>query len=658
MADTEPQMEDVGAAANDSHTSETQPPEFSYVQTNHFTSEVFKIEIGNIPKYSTASYGEYKRLFKNKLKLNPHKIKLVPKVEKIYVTFKNEADKQAAMLKLENYKYKGRTFYVKNARPKADAMAMKRPTNDENEPHLKEKKRKLLQDSEQVPKCSAAEMVRGSVTKWHDIPYEKQLSRKYDEMKGFLRNCRTRAGKLDLDHEVFVWIMRHRAELDGMCCPLEPILPSPVTVKYRNKSEYTAGLSMDGLKTIGYRVGKYRDKTCAVEETSAIEILPEKMQKVAKEFQEYIRSSGKDTYDPQNYQGHWRQLTVRTTLDGEVMAIIVVMERKEADEDEKTKEIESLKKYFLAEERADLISTLLYHVVPTHRGSSQDNQPAKIIFGSGQITEKLLGLKFQISPDAFFQCNTLAAEVLYSQIAKMIQPDFCDEEKHDNNSTTSINSSSVNNVILFDVCCGTGTIGLTLASKVKHVVGVELNKQAVEDAKRNAKLNGIENAEFHCGKAEDIMPSLVKKFSTDSSMEIIAVADPPRAGLQDKVIQCMRKCSLIKTIIYVSCNPSSIYKNFTDLCRRASKRMPGLPFLPYCAQPVDLFPHTPHCELIIYFKRTISKDSSTEVTSLEVDQTSNTTSGEMKPESPVIDKTPDSTACPSTDAGNEGVQDE
>lgn len=609
MKPSQEHLEKAGGCSADSSehrptvpTDQGNNPEFGYVKTDHFTSEVYKIEIGNIPSIAKASYGEYKKLLRNKLKLNPHKIKLIPHIEKIYVTFKSEEEKQKAILTLDKYQYKGRIFYVKNARPKADAMAVKRLGDEENKGSIAEKRAKFADDTGDRIESSPQELLQKSVMKWHDLPYEEQIAKKYEEMKLFLQRCRSKVGKLNLDHEVFVWVMRHRAEMDGMCCPLRSVIPSPVTEKYRNKSEFTAGVSMGGLKTVGYRIGKYRDKTCAVEETTSIDILPDKVQKVATEFQEYLRSSSKSTYDPQSYQGHWRQLTVRSTLDGEIMAIVIVVEKKDQDPEKVCEEMQNLKDYFQAEERKDLVSTLLYQAVPTHRKSSQVIESPKVIFGNGHIVESLLGLKFQISPDAFFQCNTLAAEVLYSNIAKMLHPSYCtgsNDKAEENVDELPLQ----NNVIVFDVCCGTGTIGLTLASKVKHVVGVEMNSQAVGDAKRNAELNGVTNAEFHCGKAEDIMPGIVKKYSEDASAELVAIVDPPRAGLHDKVIQCMRKCSAIKTIIYVSCNPNSIYKNFTDLCQSPSKRLSGLPFLPYCAQPVDLFPHTPHCELIILFKR-------------------------------------------------------
>ncbi|XP_039249548.2 tRNA (uracil-5-)-methyltransferase homolog A-like [Styela clava] len=604
-----------GGGNEEPNNGSEQSAEFAYINRDQFTSEAFKIEIGNIPKY--FGFGECKKLLKNKLKLNPHKIKHIPNIRKIYVTFRNEEDKNNALEKLSKYEYKRCIFDVKSAKPKSDAMAVKRGANDDDVESRNPKKNRSVED-DSLSTLTPSELIVTNTTKWHDVPYEEQLTRKYSAIKDFLCILRSRLGKHNLDNEVFVWIMKNKAEYNGMCCQLHSVLPSPVVSKYRNKSEFTAGVNTAGQKTLGYRLGKYRDQTCAVEETDGIMILPDKMKQIAKKFQEFIRSSDKDCYNPQTYEGHWRQLTVKTTLSGEAMAIVITSQ-KDLIEEEEIKERNALKEHFKSEPENQLVSTLLYQSIPTHRGSGEEIKAPQVLFGSGFITEDLLGLKFRISPDAFFQCNTPAAEVLYTNIGKMLQPGYVQDYKETleekDQSEQGIeedikDSDMKNNVILFDVCCGTGTIGLSLASKVKHVVGIELCQPAVDDAKKNAEINDVKNVEFHCGKAEDLLPQLVKKYSINHENEIVAIVDPPRPGLHTKVIQCLRKCPIIQKIIYVSCNANSASNNFIDLCRPASNRMPGLPFLPYCAQPVDLFPQTPHCELIVYFKRTSGKQKS------------------------------------------------
>ena len=175
--------------------------------------------------------------------------------------------------------------------------------------------------------------------------------------------------------------------------------------------------------------------------------------------------------------------------------------------------------------------------------------------------------------------------------------------------------------VLFDVCCGTGTIGLCLASKVKEVHGIDIVEEAIEDANANAKANGITNAQFHAGectcfiyfifisrsnqcffflgRAEFLLPELLKK---SSDLKSVAVVDPPRAGLHAKAITALRS-SNIETLVYVSCDARAAMNNFIDLGRMTSNTYKGEPFVPKKVIPVDLFPHTNHFELIILFER-------------------------------------------------------
>ncbi|MEE6504362.1 hypothetical protein FKM82_005158 [Ascaphus truei] len=191
------------------------------------------------------------------------------------------------------------------------------------------------------------------------------------------------------------------------------------------------------------------------------------------------------------------------------------------------------------------------------------------------------------------QVNTLAAEVLYSAIADWAQ----------------LNQDST----VLDVCCGTGTIGISLAKKVKKVVGIELCQEAVEDAKANAQINNLNNVEFRCGKAEDIFPALINSFTSQSP---VAIVDPPRAGLHSKVVIAIRRAEHLKRLIYVSCNPKAAMSNFIDLCRAPSNRVRGRAFRPIRAMAVDLFPQTPHCEMLILFERVEYTDKTSEAATI------------------------------------------
>ncbi|KAI4456679.1 trna (uracil-5-)-methyltransferase [Holotrichia oblita] len=211
---------------------------------------------------------------------------------------------------------------------------------------------------------------------------------------------------------------------------------------------------------------------------------------------------------------------------------------------------------------------------------SGEDQVIQHLYGSTHIYEQILDLKFRISPEAFFQINTDAAEILYKSAIELA----CASE-----------SSTV-----VDICCGTGTIGLCFAKSCKQVLGLELIQQAVDDAKENAKINGIENSEFFAGKAEEILSSVCYKAKSD---DVIGIVDPPRAGLHQKAITQLRKVRNLKKLVYISCNPNAALKNFVDLGRPMSKTMQEEPFVPIKAVAVDMFPYTKHCELVVYFER-------------------------------------------------------
>lgn len=261
------------------------------------------------------------------------------------------------------------------------------------------------------------------------------------------------------------------------------------------------------------------------------------------------------------------------------------------------------------------------------------------------IHDSLCELTFRVSSGAFFQVNNGAAAVLYQ-----VAGDW---------------AAASGRALLLDVCCGTGTIGLTLARRVREVVGIELVEQAIEDAKVNAQDNSITNCTWVCGKAEDVLrevldrlPAIGEAQGGDASAagasaaaaadaaavgaaeggdeeaqryrtqfrdfsEVVAIVDPPRAGLHPKVLKALLRCEQLKRIVYVSCNPESLAANCIELCsppqpgdyqsttfRRMQKEagggadlVPWLPFKPVKAVAVDLFPHTKHCEAVMLLER-------------------------------------------------------
>lgn len=203
--------------------------------------------------------------------------------------------------------------------------------------------------------------------------------------------------------------------------------------------------------------------------------------------------------------------------------------------------------------------------------------------GLKYVEESLLHLKFRISPQAFFQVNTLGAEILFQAAIELAQ---CDNE----------------NTSLLDICCGTGTIGLCFAKYCSEVLGLEMVGDAIKDAKENARINNIDNCDFFVGKAEDIVKAVIHRAT---KRDIIAIVDPPRAGLHQQALLALRRTKKLNKLLYISCDPKAAIKNLVDFARPSSKLYVGEPLVPVKAIPVDMFPHTNHCELIILLERIV-----------------------------------------------------
>jgi len=249
--------------------------------------------------------------------------------------------------------------------------------------------------------------------------------------------------------------------------------------------------------------------------------------------------------------------------------------------------------------------------------------PVQHVYGSLAMKERLGQCHFQISPGAFFQVNTEGAEVLYNIAVQSVKEITC------------AGGAKPENTLLFDVCCGTGTIGLTCMKEgaVGKVIGVDISEPAIRDAIVNAELNGYKhkpkhngdtdedkdietkntssNTKFIASRAELVLANELRAVKDDDDM-VIAVVDPAREGLHNDVIKALRSNEGIQRLVYVSCNPSgTLVKDASMLCGPPTKKYPGTPFKPTFAQPVDMFPLTNHCEMVMVFDR-MSKEESTE----------------------------------------------
>ncbi|NXL46153.1 TRM2A methyltransferase, partial [Podilymbus podiceps] len=548
------------------------PDVYRYIKGDLFTSEIYKVEIQNLPKY--IGFNDVKK-FLAKYGLNPHKIKLFGKQTFAFVTFKSEEERDKAMKVLHGVLWKSRHLSIRLAKPKADPIAKKRKKDEEAEQGEVKRPAPSKANGEEPLSKQIADVV----TPLWNVPYEEQLAKKKQECEQVLQKLTKEIGSNN--RALLPWLFLQKQKYNKLCCPVEGVKASPLQTEYRNKCEFLIGIGVNQEdKTVGCRLGKYKGGTCAVVEPFDTIHIPAIAKKVVKAFQDYIRSTPYSVYSPETYEGHWKQLTVRTTRNGHIMAIVYFNPQKLSKEELADLKI-SLAKYFTEGMGKSSGVTSLYFVEEGQRKSPNlEDLPLEHVAGDKYIYEELLGLKFRISPHAFFQVNTQAAEVLYTAIREWAQ----------------LSQEST----VLDICCGTGTIGISLAKKVKKVIGIELCQEAVQDAKVNAQINELNNVEFHCGKAEDIVPSLISILAPQN---LITIVDPPRAGLHSKVILAIRRAEHLKKLIYVSCNPRAAMNNFVDLCRAPSNRVKGAAFRPVKAMAVDLFPQTRHCELLILFER-------------------------------------------------------
>ncbi|KAK2545324.1 tRNA (uracil-5-)-methyltransferase homolog B isoform X1 [Columba livia] len=438
----------------------------------------------------------------------------------------------------------------------------------------KQKEKKKPRKGCSLPGSSWEERLANAVTPLWRLPYQEQLQVKYESQRKILQTLASRLKELGVDVQ----------QPDGLCCPLQPVVPSPVITGYRNKSTFSVNRGPDGNpKTVGLYVGTGRARNIVCVKANHVENIPSKHKQVAQCYEDFIRRSPLDSCILFHEGGHWRELVVRTTSRGHTMAI-VTFHPQELGQEALAMQKALLKEFFTCGPGRVCALTSLYFQESTMTRCSHEQSPFQLLHGEPHIFEEVLGLKFRISPDAFFQVNTGGAEVLYQAVGEL--------------------SQAGGDTVLLDICCGTGTIGLSLAHRVSKVIGIEVVAKAIEDARWNAAFNGISNCEFHGGKAEAVLPQLLSSW--EGPQPLVAVVNPSRAGLHYRVVRAIRNCKSIRRLLYISCKPEGeAMRNFLELCcpPNPQKKLSGEPFTPTLVIPFDMFPHTVHCELVLLFTR-------------------------------------------------------
>ena len=343
-------------------------------------------------------------------------------------------------------------------------------------------------------------------------------------------------------------------------------------------------------------------------------------------FNEFLATSPIPPYDSKVHQGIWRTITLRCSLrTKECMAIVVHapavggVGKRDCGSDDYSTVFESEKQRLVDMLTKDVIPTPLrdfpegYQKEEEEETSGDENggikvtsiffqeyvglsnpppqHPVQHIYGKTSLEERLGKCTFQISPGAFFQTNTQGAEVLYDIVVSRIKEV----------------TTNPQDTLLVDVCCGTGTIGLTCLKEgvVGKLVGVDISEPAIADAVVNATKNGYTDSattRFVASPAEKVLPDEMKQIP--KSCSVVAVVDPARDGLHGVVIRTLRSNERIQRLVYVSCNPTgTLARDAAMLCSPPTKKYPGRPFKPTMSQPVDMFPSTKHCEMVMTFDR-------------------------------------------------------
>lgn len=338
----------------------------------------------------------------------------------------------------------------------------------------------------------------------------------------------------------------------GISVTVNPVIGMDKPYFYRNKLQYPVGINVQGEPVMGV----FAQRSHRIIETKNCMIQNRKLQDIANDIFEFIKNNDISVYDEKNQRGQIRHLVLRIGVKtNEVMVTIVSNEEKMDKENELVKYIS---------EKYSEIKTIVKNINPKNTNVILGSKNI-ILYGDGYIYDDLLGFKFKISPMSFYQVNPIQTEKLYS---------------------TAIEKAELNgDETVFDLYCGIGTIGICASKNIKKLYGIETVSQAIEDARRNAKENGIKNAEFFVGDVEKELPEFIEKNNISADMIFI---DPPRKGCDKIALDTIMKICP-KKIVYVSCNPATLARDLKIL---------GEKYDIGDVTPVDMFPFTSHVECV------------------------------------------------------------
>jgi 23S rRNA (uracil1939-C5)-methyltransferase len=332
--------------------------------------------------------------------------------------------------------------------------------------------------------------------------------------------------------------------------PLEPIVPAESVFHYRNKLEYSFTRTPAGPALGFHKAGRW-DEVLDIERCWLTTDLGNALRHAVRDW---ARATGLEAYDQAEHTGFLRHLVVREGRNTGQALVQLVTAPGALDTES-----------FVTALR-DFPEVRSIHWSVNDRPAEVTNLPTTLLYGDEWIEERLGGLRFRVRPNAFLQTNTAMAERLYELAVEY--------------------AGLTGEETVYDLYCGIGTIGLTMAAEALTVWGVEVSEESVACALENAELNGIANAAFYAGEVGQALEELRDRAGDPD----VVVVDPPRAGLSGKALRRIGRAKP-KRIVYVSCNPTTLAGNVKELTGDWGYRLER-------ARPVDMFPHTPHVEAV------------------------------------------------------------
>ncbi len=370
--------------------------------------------------------------------------------------------------------------------------------------------------------------------RFQDLAYEAQLEAK----AGQVADALTRIGRLP-----------------GV--ELEPAVPAGSVFRYRNKLEYSFTSTAAGAGLGFHKAGRW-DEVLDVDECWLTTDLGNA---IRNSVREWAQREGLAAFDQDTQEGYLRHLVVREGRNtGQALAVLVTAPGELGEAADSF--VATLRRF--AEMRS-------IHWAVNDRPAEVTNLPTRLLWGEPAIEEEILGLRFRVRPNAFLQTNTEMSEALYRLALEY--------------------ASLTGQETVYDLYCGTGTIGLSMARDALTVWGVDTSEESIACALENVDLNGIANAAFFAGDVAESLEELAQRAGRPD----VAVVDPPRAGLSAKALRRLARLEAPR-IVYVSCNPTTLAGNAKDLVGEWGYALER-------ARPVDMFPHTPHVETVALFTR-------------------------------------------------------